>query len=346
MRLRRPEQGFSLIELMIGMTIGLFILLGVLIVYVGAVRTYSTNDALSRVQESGRFAIEILSKDIREAGFTFACTTGVNNLLNESGSGYDGDLFDLSNGIVGWDNNAGDYAAVLTGYAANTDVLQIKHAADDAGVTASGNTPANANTINLTGASGISKGTILLVADVSGCDLFQNRSADTDNTLTRGASNNNPGPGNKNPGAHDFSHEYEDDMEIFRLRSAIYYIGQGVNNRPALRRIRFDQGTGGAAWNEEVVSDIEDMQIQYGIDTDGDENVDRYESAAYIDTTAGVDWDNVLSVRVRLLAASANGNVLEVQQNNLLAPFAAIDTSDRRLRQVFTATIAIRNRLP
>ncbi len=62
------QRGFTLVELMIAMGIGTFISAGVIALFIGNNRGYDTNEALARVQENGRFAIEHLARDIRQAG--------------------------------------------------------------------------------------------------------------------------------------------------------------------------------------------------------------------------------------------------------------------------------------
>lgn len=335
------QRGLSLIELMISMVIGLMIILGVVVVYIGAIRSSNVSGALSMVQEAGRFGISYLSRDIRMAGFDANCPF-VNNLLDETHPTYSDDLFTLATPVMGWDNGAGDHSTYLDHYVAGTDVLSLQSAALASGVTAVGNTPANANTITTNEASGLEAGTILLVADLQGCDLFQKRNAANAKSLTRGAANQDPGPGNKNPGKYDFSHAYDDSMQILSFQSVIYYIGQQAGRPPALYRVRFDRGVGtdSLAEAEEVVPNIADMQIEYGEDNDGDHQPDVFHSAADVS-----DWNNVKAVKVWLLAESNQANVLEEEQS-LPAPFANVDTGDRRLRHVFNTTNVIRNRVP
>ena len=50
------QSGLSLVELMIAITLSLLLIAGVLQIFLSSKQTYSTNNALSRVQESGRFA--------------------------------------------------------------------------------------------------------------------------------------------------------------------------------------------------------------------------------------------------------------------------------------------------
>lgn len=345
------QRGVTIIELMIGLALGTFLLAGVIQIYVSSNQTYRANEALSRVQESGRFALDFIMPELRQAGFKGSCTGQINNLLNEAGAGYSADLFDIDTGIFGWNNASGPHT--LVGYRAGTDAVLIKHASVNLGVTASGNTPINANNINLTAASGVPEGTIVLVADAEGCDVFQNRSAANANNLSRGASSNNPGPGNKNPGSFNFSKAYQNDMEILGLRSVIYYVGTGTSGTTSLRRVRFDRGTLADAVDEELVEGIVDMQICYGIDNNADREADTFVNAGGVGAN---QWRDVVAARVTLVAVSphenvstggqtlsfsdCDGTVLNRDQNNYP------ELAQRRLAQVFTSTVGLRNRLP
>jgi len=63
------ETGFSLVELMIAMALGLFLIGGVTGVFLSSSKTYRLQDSMSRIQESGRFASNYLAASIREAGY-------------------------------------------------------------------------------------------------------------------------------------------------------------------------------------------------------------------------------------------------------------------------------------
>ncbi|WP_160288312.1 PilW family protein [Pseudomonas knackmussii] len=68
-RNRRYQAGLTLVELMIAMTLSLILMLGVIQVFLSARQTYSTNDAISRMQESGRFALTFISNSVRLGGY-------------------------------------------------------------------------------------------------------------------------------------------------------------------------------------------------------------------------------------------------------------------------------------
>lgn len=67
--LRGRQAGLSLIELMISITIGLIILAGVAYVFANTSEARRELERTSRQLENGRFAIDLLSDDLRLAGF-------------------------------------------------------------------------------------------------------------------------------------------------------------------------------------------------------------------------------------------------------------------------------------
>ncbi len=70
--LPRSQAGLSLIELMIAVTLGVLLLLGLIQVFDGMRGSFAAADSRSRIQENGRFALEFLRRDARMAGH-FGC---------------------------------------------------------------------------------------------------------------------------------------------------------------------------------------------------------------------------------------------------------------------------------
>ncbi len=63
------QYGFSLIELMIAITLGLLILAAIGSIYVGSRQTFRMQEENARLQETGRYALEVVGRSIRQAGF-------------------------------------------------------------------------------------------------------------------------------------------------------------------------------------------------------------------------------------------------------------------------------------
>lgn len=82
-----------------------------------------------------------------------------------------------------------------------------------------------------------------------------------------------------------------------------------------------------ASGTQPLISDIQQMTIRYGVDTDGDGTANRYDHAAGV-----TDWSQVVSVRMTLTLQSAEANTST--------------TMGSRLQRGYTTTIGLRNRLP
>ncbi len=334
------QRGLTIVELMVGLALGLFLLGGVLQIYLSSNQTYRSTDALSRMQENARFAMDFLQADIREAGYKGACGRGqpLKNHLDQSSPDYNDKLFNLNDGILGWEGANGGFT--LSSYRAGTDTILLKHAATLTGVTGSGNPPVNSNgaVIGVNGGGQIPKGTILLVSDANGCELFQRMNQGNGSLNKEG---NSEEPGNT---GEKFSPHYGEDLEITTFQSAIYYISQPIGGLPSLNRNTYNNG------NATLVDGISDLQVCYGIDNDNAAGVDDYVKA-----DAVTDWENVIAARVTVVAISPQANVAteavtvrfadcdgnEVSRSSADYP----ELAQGRLAQAFTSTIALRNRL-
>src|SRR5579859_2062961 len=80
---RRRAGGFTLVELMIAMLLGLIVIGGVVSIFAANQQSSYTNTALGEVESSSRAAFELMARDIRDAGLT-GCgnNTRVANVVN------------------------------------------------------------------------------------------------------------------------------------------------------------------------------------------------------------------------------------------------------------------------
>ena len=361
------HSGFSLIELMIAVVVGSVLIAIVTRMVAGTLATYRSDEYLARLQENARFAMEQLDFAGRMAGFR-GCSRNINSLLDTTAPAYEPSIYDVTRVFSGWEyNNTGDgdnyTIATLdpAGAALNewsdaggndlvddlqnlvvpgTDVLVVKYADRVLSVGASGTTAANAAAIDLTGNNGISQNSLVLISDCVGSDLFQNRAADNTAQLSRSSGSGSPG----NVATSTYlSHAYGTDMEIYTFTAAVYFIGRGSSGEPALfRRTYYSAGANGIE-TLELVEGVENMQILYGEDLDGDRLADIYRTSNTV-----VDWNNVVAARVGLLLRTVESGRQENDTAiyNLLGTNVTPPAADaRRHRRVFITTIALRNRV-
>ena len=90
--------------------------------------------------------------------------------------------------------------------------------------------------------------------------------------------------------------------------------------------------------DQELIEGIEQMLVFYGVDTDGDNAANQY-----VNSAAAINLANVTSLKVWLVSRSEKDNVMDSAQTYTVN---GVDTTagDKRLRQVFSITIDLRNR--
>lgn len=101
----RPVKGFTLIELMVAMVLGILLIAGVLQLFFGSRQTFSNNESLARVQENVRFSMEELKSGLRGATHFGFCGTRPEPLahLNLPSGNWTGAVFGPNTTMVGWE---------------------------------------------------------------------------------------------------------------------------------------------------------------------------------------------------------------------------------------------------
>src|ERR1700733_1184418 len=100
------QRGFSMVELMVALLIGVVLTSGVISVFITSRNTYNLNNAVGQVQEEGRFALTTLQPLIAEAGFTgCAHVPGdkLNNYKSLVGTGDSDPVYMVQYGIYGYE---------------------------------------------------------------------------------------------------------------------------------------------------------------------------------------------------------------------------------------------------
>lgn len=327
------QRGLTLVELLVAMVISIILLGGVIQVFLSSRQLYSTNSALARLQENGRFAMQFLTYDTQNTGFKGQCIMPPINLSDDRAAGPE-QKYDLAAPIFGWND---DNAPTVTGLHDKTDALLIKHAAitTDTIITNIGSEP---NNITYKNDHTPPKDSYLLVAEPDNCALYVNKTIS--NSLSW------PAGSFTTPAQH---------LSINQFKSSLYYIKDDdtPGRLPSLQRNNEDGSS------TPLVEGIIDLQIEYGISNDGI-RVNEYVKAGSAKLNSAAAWDDVLAVRLSLLAVSPEQNAVDANMAftypaakgiNKDTAFATYDDGtvtikERRVAQLFSSTIALRNKLP
>jgi len=372
----RAYRGMTLIEVMIALTIGLILLAGTLTLFANNKRSYAEQDQMGRLQENARFALDMLTRDIRMAGYV-GCSndiTQVNNTVN--GQGNAANLIDMTNPVEGSEGGANWQPSSSTSFVASIisgDGITVRYLSPS-NITIAENMPSVSAELKVTGVAGFFENEIAVLTDCQSADIFQ--ITQVQNTGGDDKLQHNPGganiPGNS---TSSLSKSYDAGAQIMRFVARRYFIGDSDANSanadcdgdgvmdnadaspcPALFRTdltQIDPATGNVSGNangtgtsQAMVEGIESLEILYGVDSDGDREANSYVNAANVAGAGG--WGNVVSVRFALLARTSGdfeqyGSVLNTNSYNLLSTvFASV--GDRRRRRVFSTTVQVRNR--
>lgn len=339
------SRGFGLVELMVASTIGLILLGGIGYVYLGSRQTFRTQDDFSRIQENVRYALDQVGVDVRMAGYAGCLNLASIDPANPGGPISLGVIannppsISLSDAMRGYDGTT--WAASGTApanWVSGTGVFTITRASA-AGVNLTGNTtPTNANIQIAGNPDNFVAGEALLVSNCVTADLFRATTVSGGGTVTIAHSSSSNT-------ANFTIYSYGDEAEIFRMITNTYFIGTNVAGVPALYR---QPMTGNA---EEMVDNVENIVMRFGVDdgsnggTANDFIVDSYVTAGAV-----TNWRQVMTARLSMVFRGNTNNIATQVQpcivENAACPSAYTNTADRRLRQVATATIGLRNRLP
>jgi type IV pilus assembly protein PilW len=338
----KRQRGVGLIEVLISITLGLLVLVALLKSYDDSKATFRVQDSLSRLQENARYALYLIGRDLRMAGYRGCARDGslapINNTLNSATTF----LYDFQTPVQGFDGDSnGTWSPALpAGFGAvvaGTDVVAVRGVLDEGAVIRQ-NMPDDSATVFVTSNLNpppFADGDIVMISDCLGGAIFQI----TNYTVSSGGLQHNTGVNDPPPGnrVQNLGRAYRIGSQVFKVSTVSYFVrNSGSGSGPSLwRRVGGDPP-------QELVEGVQNLQVQYGEDTDGDLMPDVYRNASQVGS-----FRNVVSLRIALLFRSLEraGFDADTRTFNLLGttvgPF-----NDGRMYQAVTATLTLRNKAP
>lgn len=325
-------RGFSLVEMMVAMTIGLILLGGALSVLYSSKVTYNENERVGRMQESGRAAVEVMLRDMRAGGFK-GCNQ---NTVFTNALGSTTLLWDFSAATQGFESTGTNTwsptvdTAIVVSPRSGSDVLAVRTSRIDAPtfiVNASMATATADFTVDRAGTDSMPNGSSVMISDCSAATVFWATSfSASGSTATIAHAGSNLGI------------PFPVGARVVPVDTVIYYIRDSATLRNGVRNPSLWRRVGLAA-PQELVEGIESMQILYGVDTSGDRLVDDYVKASAV-----ANWNTVISLTIALLIRSVEPNSITPDAraypmlDTTLGPF-----NDRYERTLYTTTVTLRN---
>jgi type IV pilus assembly protein PilW len=273
----RKQQGLSLIELLVALAIGGFLIIGAVTVQSQTRKTFTTNEQQARLQETARFALSVLEPDTQLAGLIgysndlsganfdpgdgtepvpaklmstkMGAAAGVPTVFNECGANF---AVDVGLPIQAEDGTDGKWkigcAAGGSGYLPGTDTLTIRRASVEKVAAEPGRMQVNARRLSTSDTR----------VFVNGVAPYAVKAGETD---------------------------------IRNLLVKTYYVSPDSDGRPNLPSLRIKQisaKAGSGAWDDqELVRGVEDIQVELGIDPGAD-----------LDGDGAIDMENGVAINV------------------------------------------------
>jgi type IV pilus assembly protein PilW len=304
------QRGVSLVELLVALLLGLFLLYALVEILVNGKQSFSSASHMSRLQENGRVATNLVVTDLKRAGYL-------------GGNSYEEDIYGstgkqtpsmtCATGDTTWgrmtdwyvsgldDTNAG-YACIPNGTYLRGDILTVRYAAPWAAASLS------ANKMYLRSS------------------LFQGKIFDGSN-------------------AGSLANVVDDEPNSVReLMAYSYFVGDsgrtcGGQIVPSLFRVRLDDSSRPLA--EELLPGVEDLQVQYG--TVAEDALGTAISGRYQDADDVNNWTNVTSVRIWLLVRAECTETGFTDNSTYNLGNKTYTPGDNFRRQLYSSAVMIRN---
>src|SRR5687768_4321433 len=317
---RERIAGMTLIELMVALAIGAFLMIGAVTVFMQGRTTFRVNESLSRMQENARFALDTLEPDIRMAHY-WGLTTRTAKVLGRAATTLDpmappgmgppacgkNWTVDLDRALDATNNSYSWPCTVTVGAAqAGSDTLVVRRVSEDPVVPAANN-------------------------------MYLQSARYEDSQLFIGATI----PAGFLPPPASQTH---------RLMVSGYYVSSGSSEDAGIPSLRRKTLVGVAIQDQELLAGIEDLQVQFGVDTDAAGTPERGSVDQYVDPgDAILNSAEILAVRIWLrVRAERRENGFTDTTNYVYADqdFTPVGDDAQFRRIVVSKTIYVRNARP
>jgi type IV pilus assembly protein PilW len=362
---------------MIAMLLGLFLLIGSYAAYQSTKKVSSLKQEQIVLQDKARFAFSFIASKLQQAG-DFGCVSSVgkmrfSNLVNTTSA-----TFKPWRVIEGWEaKNTGrgtvipvDSRATVTkvsngttlssNWETSVDIAELETSvksvrkSDVLKIWYSDQEAAQVSTISgddiTISEMDLNKGNIIVLNDCQSVMMAQVCSCDTDDgastpckdmdaNINISSSCTGLEPGNR---VANLTTLNVSTTEVRRLKLATFFVNKlsaDRDNPPTLYWKKL-ANNGSLSSAEALIEDVENIQFLYGEDTDNDLSPNYYVSANDV-----AKWANVTSLKINILLRSHKPLLASSQPVTFNKTTLTPDADDHFLRQQFSTTIAIRNRI-
>lgn len=314
------HRGISLVELLISLSIGSLIVLGLSQTYVHTKQAFLQQTELSQLQTETHYALTQLTQELAQSGYLAQTLT--RQTIGGSAPPVTPTLRCA---------NTTQWGRMITQpvYGMN-DTLKLNSAADYTGCIS------NADYL---------RGDLIVTRSMSSYTISDNEARSSSNQ-TRLYFRSAPEQGLMFQGKDTQSNTLSTDLQsLHEVKASVYYIGSAIGEDvtpcatstglPALFRETLNGQ--GKPQREEIAQGIENLQVQFGLDTDGDGSVNRYANAS-----PTLDWQRIRAIRVWLLTRTLCPEAGYINNETYYLGDQVVTPGDAHRRLLLATTLALR----
>lgn len=335
----KTSRGYTLVEMMIALSIGLVSVGAVSAVLVSSAGIYRVSDGRAGIQQNARFAISVMQEDIRMAGFM-----GCFNLdmfpsrftsLVKSPANFENDY---STWVTGFEAGGSAFTPALDAAigkgghapATDSDVLVVRMPGGQS-TQLSGTMETTSVPVPVASTKGFTEGELAIVSDCAFANVFVVGNIAAEKKLVHASDVNTSAKLTK-----VFSSA--DGAIVTPVTTVSYFVSPSSDGVSGSRSLWRQERLKAA---EEIADGVERMQLEYGIDTDTvpDGVTNKFVAADAIGKA------RVTAVKVSLLLKSGSAGTALAKQTYTFDGVPGQTAADKRLYTPFTTTIALRNRV-
>jgi type IV pilus assembly protein PilW len=308
----RKAAGTSLVEIMVGMVIGLIGIIIISHLYIKNEQYKRSTTGSGSAQVNGSIALYTLERDIRMAGFGVAHSAALNCGCAGAGCSpvkyhYNGGYSFPPAASAGGAKPSLAFAPLLitdnTGAPDSITVLYTTGSERMLPGKLAETMPTPAAAFKVDGTAGYTEGGLVVVTENSNCAMYQiTKVIRASQNLEHTSSSTAPW----NPASGSTLPAFGAGALLFNLGSPVWRTyAIGGNALQATEALGIGSGGPGAGAAQALVDEIVDLQVEYGKNTnnDADNVVDAWNATV---PSSGADWQQVVAVRLAILMRSQN----------------------------------------
>lgn len=355
---RKTQTGFTLVEFMIAISLGVVLVTGLITAFIGSKRTSELNSTLAELQETGRFALDSMIRDLRMAGFqgcanisTLPATVRADAAPTEDYIRDSLQVFEVQS-ATNWNPSPHNSFSIPSDVGVpipGTHAVSIQFGSP---------TTFNIETMKDTLSpivitndnSDLIRGDLAIVSDCSGADIFE-ISDETGGVLLHGKDVNG---GDARLSAPYGQGTFHNLPRVMRFEANIYYVGDTgrVNAQNEPIRALYRQTLPYTTPPMEMAEGVENLRFRVGVEDPEVEGDITFVTPNH----SLLDTHRVRSVQVGFLmqsyssiASKPDTRTYQIAGYNIPSGAAKVadgetHASDTKMRLPFNSTVSIRNR--